>query len=480
MKRILNILLVILLSFSLLIGCSSDKLIEQESDTSINNTQANRFNKYGSENVLGFTNLDEDLINTDNVMDIIKELSSKKYKGRLVGTEGNELAVKYMVDYFKEIGLENPKGIKDYKQYFPQSVKITNNVAALQIIDKNGSVITEYEYLKDFNPVINNNLSLSGSIEGKMYYINDAGQINKNNEKIKDKILVISKETVDKIGISNFLKQISHSDMDIKGAIIERNFMPLSPHPINNKTLSNKPICAYFNPQKFNDIAEKAKIQATVRLSIDYLCRKLEVPNVIGVIQGTDKDLKDEYIIICGHLDHLGDNKNGTYNPGALDNASGAACVMEIARILNINKVKPKKTIIFIGFNGEEEGLFGSRHYVNNPLYPLENTIVINLDMVGSKRKVPLYISTANKNGNNLRDELYKYAGYLGINSKKHFSQASDHAPFCYSDIESVLLIHLDKESGYHTPRDTIENIDKDRIKEVIKLVLYYLDKKAY
>ena len=480
MKKILNILLVILLSFSLLIGCSSDKLIEQESDTSINNTQVNRFNKHSSENVLGFNNLDEDLINTDKVMDIIKELSSEKYKGRLAGTEGNELAVSYMVDYFKEIGLENPKGIKDYKQYFLQSVKITNDVPVLQIIDKNGNVITEYEYLKDFNPVVNNNLSLSGSIEGAMYYINDPGQINKNNKKIKDKILVISKETVDKMGLSNFLKQISQSDMEIKGAIIERNFMSVSPHPINNKTLSNRPICTYFNPQKFNDIAEKAKAQAKIRLSIDYSYQKLEIPNVIGVIQGADKELKDEYIVICGHLDHLGDNKNGTYNPGALDNASGAACVMEIARILNINKVKPKKTIVFIGFNGEEEGLFGSRHYVNNPLYPLKNTKVINLDMVGSKRKVPLYISTADKNGNNLRDELYKYAGYLGINSKKHFSQASDHAPFHYSGTESVLLIHLDKESGYHTPRDTIENIDKDRIKEVIKLVLYYLDKKAY
>jgi len=112
--------------------------------------------------------------------------------------------------------------------------------------------------------------------------------------------------------------------------------------------------------------------------------------NVIGILDGTDKTLKNEAIVIGAHYDHLGRGGEGSLvansteiHHGADDNASGTAAIIELAR--QFTKAKNnKRTIIFIAFSGEEEGLFGSKYYVNNPVFPIENTVaMINLDMVG-------------------------------------------------------------------------------------------------
>lgn len=112
--------------------------------------------------------------------------------------------------------------------------------------------------------------------------------------------------------------------------------------------------------------------------------------NVIGVLEGTDTVLKNEAIIIGAHYDHLGKGGAGSLaansaeiHHGADDNASGVAALIELARQFSASKTN-KRTLIFIAFGGEEEGLLGSKYYVNNPVFPLEKTVaMINMDMVG-------------------------------------------------------------------------------------------------
>jgi aminopeptidase YwaD len=112
--------------------------------------------------------------------------------------------------------------------------------------------------------------------------------------------------------------------------------------------------------------------------------------NVIGILPGHDPVLKNEAIVIGAHYDHLGHGGPGSLaansteiHHGADDNASGTAAVIELARQFAKDK-KNKRTVIFMAFSGEEDGLFGSKYYVNNPVWPLEKTIaMINLDMVG-------------------------------------------------------------------------------------------------
>jgi hypothetical protein len=105
--------------------------------------------------------------------------------------------------------------------------------------------------------------------------------------------------------------------------------------------------------------------------------------NVVGVIRGSDAVLRDEAVVIGAHVDHLGRSGDTIY-PGADDNASGVAALLEMARAFASSPVKPKRSLVFAFWTGEEEGKLGSGYYVRHPLWPLERTAVyLNLDMIG-------------------------------------------------------------------------------------------------
>jgi hypothetical protein len=124
-------------------------------------------------------------------------------------------------------------------------------------------------------------------------------------------------------------------------------------------------------------------VRCCVNLNVT-LDEKRPAQNILAKIAGTDKNLKDEYVIIGGHYDHLGIDPTGDVFNGADDNASGTAVVMEVARTMKLNRARPRRTIIFALWGAEEEGLLGSRYYIENPLYPLDKTVTyINLDMEG-------------------------------------------------------------------------------------------------
>src|SRR3972149_8002813 len=88
----------------------------------------------------------------------------------------------------------------------------------------------------------------------------------------------------------------------------------------------------------------------------------------MGKVEGSDPTLKAQYVIVGGHLDHVGVT-NGVIFNGADDNASGAATTMEVARLFAVNKVQPKRTMVFCLWTGEEQGLLGSNYYAAHPTY---------------------------------------------------------------------------------------------------------------
>ena len=105
--------------------------------------------------------------------------------------------------------------------------------------------------------------------------------------------------------------------------------------------------------------------------------------NVVGMIEGSDPKLKNEYTIVGAHLDHVG-TQAGLLFPGANDNTSGASGVMEIAKAFVKNGIKPKRSVIFVLFAGEEQGLNGSKHFVESWKNGYDNiTAMLNLDCVG-------------------------------------------------------------------------------------------------
>jgi len=115
--------------------------------------------------------------------------------------------------------------------------------------------------------------------------------------------------------------------------------------------------------------------------------QKIEERNVIGVIEGTDPALKDHYLCLTAHFDHVGIRKNATsdsiYN-GADDNAAGTCTLIAIAKALNSSGARPGRTIVFAAFSGEENGMRGSRYFVANPPVPVKNIYAdINFEMIG-------------------------------------------------------------------------------------------------
>lgn len=479
-KRFLACILIVSIVVFLTIGCSNE---------------ANKKETHAEETATSvFKNLNEEVFEPDNIMDVIGEFTSEKYKGRLAGTKENELAAEYIAEYFKKIGLENPQGLENYMQYYTQKVLMNNNAPKLEIIDAGGSVMNQYNFLDNFRVhTVAQNISIKGEVTAPVHVIEDSAHLRVDNEELNGKVLLISEKIIKEIGYSELVTVATSRKIDIKGMIWEEdiespnhrlNHFAVSPYvrEFNYYRNENGPIIFRCDSSTYKELCEASKNNFKVSLKADYSVEEVQGSNVIGLIPGTDDALKEEFIILSAHFDHVGDNKDGTYNPGALDNGSGTAVLMEIARILKSNNLQPKRPILFTAFNGEEEGLYGSKHFVYNTIYDIkkDKTVVINMDMVGSKEVMPLSIGTDSKEESELRDSLYRIAKELGIDARKSSISGSDHAPFARRGIDAVCLIHEDFKNGYHAPEDTIETVDKDRIDEVLRLVLYYIDNKAY
>ena len=124
--------------------------------------------------------------------------------------------------------------------------------------------------------------------------------------------------------------------------------------------------------------------------------RSAPAANVVGVLEGSDPKLKSEVIVVGAHYDHLGRGgegsgslgREGEIHHGADDNASGTAGLLELARLFSRERALTRRTVVFVAFGGEEEGLIGSSHYVQNPARPLEQTVaMLNMDMIGRLRE---------------------------------------------------------------------------------------------
>lgn len=125
------------------------------------------------------------------------------------------------------------------------------------------------------------------------------------------------------------------------------------------------------------------EVIAEIQVTAEYIPHA-KTMNVIGRLEGSDPELKHEVVLLTAHLDHVGNQGNSVFFPGANDNASGVAALICTAAAFSRNPVKPKRSLLFIAFTAEEMGLDGSRFYAANPIVPLENTVAqLNADCIG-------------------------------------------------------------------------------------------------
>jgi Zn-dependent M28 family amino/carboxypeptidase len=225
-------------------------------------------------------------------------------------------------------------------------------------------------------------------------------------------------------------------------------------------------IDADLTPQSF-EIPGKTIVMETTLSS-----ERKPTQNVMGLLEGSDTELKEEIVVICAHYDHLGAPNDTTIYNGADDNASGTVGVMCLAKAFHACKERQKRSILFCAWAGEEKGLFGSRYYVNtSPIFPIEKTVTtINMDMIGRNDSSKVTISgfTSSDDLKEITINANEDIG-LEIDDSKGI-RGSDHVPFYQKKIP-VLGFFTGFHPDYHKPTDTADKCFPDGAIQICKLV---------
>jgi len=220
-------------------------------------------------------------------------------------------------------------------------------------------------------------------------------------------------------------------------------------------------------------IIASSKCELATKLIIHETVAK----NVVGYIEGRNPKLKSELVIIGGHYDHVGymdKHKLGEdyiFN-GADDNASGTAGVLANAKAFAAMKVKPKRSVLFILFAGEELGLYGSDFYCDNPLFPTNKSVaMINLDMIARNGNDSIEIEGEKMNPDlcNIVRKENEFVGLKIIEPKEDLFARSDQYNFFKKDI-SVVGITSGLHKDYHTVRDNPESIIPFKASQISRL----------
>ena len=225
-------------------------------------------------------------------------------------------------------------------------------------------------------------------------------------------------------------------------------------------------IDATLTPQSF-EIAGKT---ITIQTALD--AERFPTQNVVGFWEGADPELKQEIVVIGAHYDHVGVSNDSVYN-GADDNASGTAGVMEIAEAFTQCKIRPQRSILFMTFAGEEKGLFGSRYYTDNPIFPVEKTIaMLNMDMISRNdtNEVAIIGAPTSSDLKEINENANNNIGMKLAYDQERYFLNSDHYPFYKKNIP-VLFYNTKMTPDLHKPSDDPEKIIPEKMARIGKLV---------
>jgi Peptidase family M28 len=206
-------------------------------------------------------------------------------------------------------------------------------------------------------------------------------------------------------------------------------------------------------------------------------------PNVVAVLRGSDPALRDEYVVLSAHMDHVGVgepvNGDSIYN-GADDDASGTTGLLEVAQAMAQLGIRPRRSIVFLHVSGEEKGLLGSEWFSDHPTLPLERIVAdVNVDMIG--RNAPDTVVVIGKDYSSLgavanrMDEAHPELGLTlsdDIWPEERFFFRSDHFNFARKEVPAIFFfsgVHPD----YHQPSDEVEKIDTDKAARISRIIFY-------
>jgi len=235
----------------------------------------------------------------------------------------------------------------------------------------------------------------------------------------------------------------------------------------------------HTQPSRLHDLQEKLNRSAAVQSistgrygSLDWQTRPEEglLMNVLAYLPGNDPQKTQEILVIGAHRDHFG-RQAGLLFPGADDNASGTAVILEVARVMAQADAKVQRTILFVSFSGEEQGLVGSRLYLQRPFAPISSTkAMINIDHAGiGNGRLTIGVTGLEKNIALDAGQLAELSDKLDVYG---FFPGGDHVPFKEAGIPTVTVVSGGVHPHFHQPTDTANTINSEILHTVARYVL--------
>jgi hypothetical protein len=472
----------------------------------------------------------------------LRIIASDAMEGRETGSAGQKMTADYLVQQFKALGLQPPPGAPDYLQPFALRQASWGEV----YVESAGQ---RYAWLRDFFGYSGTNSDLQlqdAELVFAGYGIDDPQYSDYEGLDVRGKVVLIyAGEPMNSDSVywltggplrsawsRDWRKKIgAASDRGAKALLIasemtamqleQRAMVQYISKPRMELGASDKDEPAYCNTlylttamaqsmegaeqracekalEKINKRFEPQSRVLRERVSIGVEKKWSAIPteNVVAMVQGSD--LAGEYIAVTSHYDHLGRDETGIYN-GADDDGSGTVTLLGLAGALQ-EAVRqgqgPRRSVLFIAFSGEENGLLGSRYYTDNPLIPLEQTVTnLNIDMVGrvdtQHVNDPFYVYTIGSDF--LSSELHAMSeeaaaehggmridySYNSTDDPNRYYYRSDHYNFAKNNIPVVFYFNGSHED-YHQTTDTVDKIRFDVMQERARLAFLTLWKVAH
>ena len=454
-------------------------------------------------------------ISPDHILKDIGEFSSPKFQGRQAGTPGGEKSAHFVAKRFKALGLTpviqetNQPSVQQWYQSTPLTATQLLAPALVNIFptqNQGNSPSRSLQIGKDYIPVLDSPaVNLTSPVVFVGYGINDParGIDDYQGVNVRNRIVLFFRGKP-----PTYSPWITHEEKaqmaQEKGAA---GFLTVTGPLLNRyearKGLGQTPLAVYSTTPENRPIAGAwlsgiviDQHLATIHESLDSLQRQAnanpgkvsrplplvahlswdtrQIPgaliNVLGLLPGQDPILREEIILIGAHRDHFGEQA-GLRFPGADDNASGTAVMLEVARRLTEEGKQLKRSILFASFDGEERGLLGSRRYVANPGIPLDRTIaMLNLDHVGVGNGT-LTVGVTRLD-NSIAQQAATHTGLTKKIKLYGYFPGGDHVPFYKVGVPTITIVSAGIHPHFHQPSDTTKEIDSEIVTMASQYVL--------
>jgi hypothetical protein len=404
--------------------------------------------------------------------------------GRYSGSAGYLDAANYVADRFREIGLEPLGGGGTYFQRFTMPLV---DLTAMSVLQRTGADAKSYRARVDFTESVGGR-SGSGSAEAAIAVVGGAavggGHDDFAGVDVRGKIALITGPGAPGggSGVENAYLAGAAGVMVIGGANLRYSYVPrfqstTIPTLVITESVADELIAP--SGKRASQVQESVRarrsdpnappvgfdVPTTVRMSVSLTpVRDVEAINVVGVLRAPDEEGAKRAVLVGGHLDGVGTDPDGSVFPGANDNASGPAVVIEVARALAASRASLQHSVIFVAFAGEEEGFYGSEAYVAQTATTpgrVESLIaMINLDVIGCCGETLLVSNEAPDLQRRVRDT----AAELGVATQSINGGGSDQASFARRRVPAVFIGRSD--FILHIYGDTPDRVETSRLKK--------------